>query len=335
MALNIRIAEPADYEASASVIQQVHRGQTTSRYLAWKYNERPAGSGFLVVATKDNCIIGTCGAVPVRLTYRGQEYRTWMVTDDGVLPAHRGQGIYRGMGELRLKLLSEAKCAGYWGFSGVMSRSIHTRVFGMTELGMVPWFWAPTTSIGTLLFAKLRPQERAECGRIDPSRRPPDQDASLAMAEFHRQLQQYDDDYIRVHKDRQYLTWRYLNHPTNRYGVQHYGSAETTVIWRGRSIVDYAGVASEAAKALRDLKCKLADEGHLDCYVYFQGSSEFVDALKRAGFRDHHSALSRHVERQRVASPRWLIVTPMDMQELPLLDMSRWALLTGDHGEMA
>ena len=336
MEARIRVADAKDCGEAASMMRRVFGGNHTAPYVRWKYYERPTGHGILVVAEKNGNIIGTWGAVPVYMDHNGSTYRTWFMSDGGVLPQHRRQGIYAAMGSRIMEMMRAQKSAGAWTFATTMARHSLTQRFGMSELGAPRWYWG-SPSLARLVLRKLG---LLRSGNKQDGIAAPQEfgtDSLHRLEELFARHTERQRDYIRLHKDAEYLKWRYTTHPLFNYQLEQNQSWTAAILTRGRAIVDCACAQPEAVSdVLRRLHDTMLQEGRDDCYLYYQGDNQLVQALRRAGFRSDHNIIARHVERMRVASPRWLLAKAFDgANGLPFMDASRWELFTGDHGEMA
>lgn len=334
--LSIRAAGPGDWDEAGSVTSRAMGEERDGGFVHWKYWERPEGRGLLLLAESEGQIIATCGAVPIRLQYGADTFPVWMITDDGVLPGHRGQGVFSALGRRRLEILMSTAAVGIWGFCTPMSHHTQTARFGMAELGLAPWFWAPIPALDSMVLSRLT--RRAMRGHSGEP--PPPVDAARAVAlfeEIHRSAQWMSKGMLRLCKDQQYLQWRYLTHPTNQYRFDVHATEDAVIIRRGRSVVDIAAATARSAwAALRKTLHLMAREGHSDCYMYFQGPPDLQAAMKDTGFWSHRAVLAKYVERARVASPRWLVARTIGSDGgLPMTDAKAWLLATGDHGEMA
>jgi GNAT superfamily N-acetyltransferase len=87
-------------------------------YWDWKYRENPLGKEQVIIAKKDDAIVGCFHRIPVNIKIGLKVYLTSAGTDVAVHPDYRKQGIYNEMLDDVLPLAEKLGVAFQWGITG-------------------------------------------------------------------------------------------------------------------------------------------------------------------------------------------------------------------------
>jgi GNAT superfamily N-acetyltransferase len=221
------------------------RDKLDPRFWDWEFTEGPAGKSFLYIVEDQNKIIGHFGDIPRWFSVQGEVVLGTLSLDLMVHPDHWRKGIFAAMGRygaekvkqenglfliafpIRLETILGLKKIGWREvaklpvlvypirFGGILSRYVHFLPFVVLMGGITRFFYF-------LLYGSKRRKGRGgieieEVGLLDESFDHFWQKASVLYP-------------VMGIRNRDYLNWRYLQHPTRNY-----------VIYRAKKIGEMRG----------------------------------------------------------------------------------------------
>lgn len=216
------------------VFGEMEEDKLDPRFWWWEFMEGPGGKGFIYIAEDENKIIGHFADLPRRFSVHGKVVRGTLSVDLMVHPDYRRKGIFEEMGKygidkvkreqglfltaypIRGETINGFKKIGWkevvklpvlvypLKFTGIVNRYLHTAPLSLLIGGMTRFFYS-------LLYRTRKKRafanvEIEEVAQLDDA--------------FDRFLDKTFSLYpIMGIRDRDYMTWRYLRHPTRTYTI--------------------------------------------------------------------------------------------------------------------
>lgn len=179
--------------------------------IRWKYFDRYFNNKSITYIAIDekNAVVGHYSSMPIAITYGKMQYKTTLSTDAATDPQHRGKGI---MSRLSKALYSDVREQGYafsFGFPNEIGVFMdkYSKNYGYRLVGVFVKY------VTFILFRKKTPY-------------------LLTRIHSHSELEDISsnsENYFMIKKDRDYLTWRYLNKPNHEYKVYCVRRSKKTV----------------------------------------------------------------------------------------------------------
>ncbi len=203
-------------------------------YFTWQYDQNPSGPATELITKRGTLVTGHCAAIPMRHKIGPDIVTGSLGVNVMTHPDYRGRGIYVVLQREVDRLCGQAGVRFNFGFSNEYSHRNCLRRLGYREIGRFLLWIAPfdlsrivrsrTPQQGMLLHAAARaanPFWRMSRSLFDRSRK----DRSIDIEkldgineEFDRFWQKIKADYANILvRDRAYLEWRFIRHPTRTY----------------------------------------------------------------------------------------------------------------------
>jgi hypothetical protein len=217
MALIIRSANDDDKDRILWLLNYVFKDQQRSatvrgeQYWNWKFIISPFGKSVLTVAEMDNEIIGVDNLWPWEFKVKGNIYKAFQPCDSVVHPKARGKGIFKNMRLHGLDVIKESNPAFLFNFPN--DQSINTNLsLGWYNLGEIPWLVKAINPFNTLngiiMEKKTEPAILDSIFNLD-----------VELLELLDRREVSIDSYVRPNRKEGYFDWRYLKHPSRKYGM--------------------------------------------------------------------------------------------------------------------
>jgi GNAT superfamily N-acetyltransferase len=204
--MEFRHYQPGDEEGILRLLKEVFQEDRSREWWQWYYRDNPAGSSIIYLAVKKGEIIGHRALVPYIL-WDGEGYKTvGQATDAVTHPAYQGQGIFR---MLTQEAVQEAK-KREWQF--IFSFPNEKSLPGNQKMGWIPVMKLRKWIKPMLPFLRSDYNSKNEAGRL--------QREGEIGEEFTLHWDKYHASSPgELYKNADYIRWRYLAKPNNRYEV--------------------------------------------------------------------------------------------------------------------
>jgi hypothetical protein len=169
-------------------------------FFIWRYLNHPSGDLLASVETQSNRVVANYSASPCCLTAGGEPVKTALSMTTMTAPEFEGRGLFVGLARELYEHMTRKGYPVIWGFPNRNSY----RGF-MTKLGWRCIYEIPVMQL------RLNDANQA-LGLSAPAGAERDDDMEFLYAEASSLK-----DLIHVKKDRDYLRWRYVRNPFNRY----------------------------------------------------------------------------------------------------------------------
>lgn len=331
------------------------------RYLEWQYDQNPSGQAYELNTKDPTRITGHCAIIPLRYKI-GAEVRMGSAAVNVMThPDVRGRGIFIILHKEVFDLCQQGGNSFTFGFSNEFSHKNCLRHLGYQELGRFP-LWILPFNLSLIVKMRRPPQSRlmrAAAWSANPfwhiyraissvRRRA----RSLAVErvdafteEFDRFWQNVEAGYTNILiRDRDYLDWRFIRHPTRKYTVFVARSARPDKTIRGYLVARMTEVEGVPCGMIVDILAAPTPEGNkaaaamiaaFNAHARAQGAAlglclmlrqhPVVQALRRNGyficpkpFRPREFPILLH----------WNSPGPAPAD---LFDLNKWYLTMGDY----
>ncbi|MBN2804080.1 MAG: GNAT family N-acetyltransferase [Deltaproteobacteria bacterium] len=190
----------------------------TPDFYKWKYNS-PFGQAKIVLAREDKKIVASTVNQALKIQHGELEFSAWQNGDSAMLPKYRGQGLYNKCVKKAVESLEENEIIyGFPNKNSIRGFSSHVTM----DKGIIPLlassslfpFWASGKHI-TLI---------KSFSQIDYNFK--------AFRNFNT---------VSILKNKEYLSWRYENHPLNSYVSYFYNNIdnnEQAVVVTRKAVID-------------------------------------------------------------------------------------------------
>ncbi len=265
----------------------------TEQYYEWQFVRIPGGPAKQLIAKDKGDVVGFGALLPFKIKKGGGIETVYEGVEFVVAPTHRRRGIFTG---LALKLYEEIGQSGSFAFASSMSFRTFQEKLDHKFIGYFP-YWIGIRDIGRLLRKKIGPfalLAKPLIKRFELKKSvPPDKNISITpVKEFDEAWDAVEnwryDKKVSFHKSRQYLNWRYIRHPSNRYDV--FGAFANDqpagfIVLREFNLVDIGYVSMDAfGELLNSAIDYFNKKSILLCHAYLCLDGPARDMLKRRGF---------------------------------------------------
>ena len=205
-------------------------------YFTWQYDQNPGGQAYELVTKKGSAVTGYCAAIPMRHKLGPELCKGSLGVNVMTHPDNRGRGIYVLLQREVDRLCGQDRILFNFGFSNEYSHRNCLRRLGYREIGRFP-LWLLPFNLNRIVTSRT-PKEgmlmRTAAFAANPfwslarsmfgwRRKDPTMKIETAAAipeEFDGfwQKAQAGQTNILV-RDRAYLEWRFIRHPTRTYKV--------------------------------------------------------------------------------------------------------------------
>jgi hypothetical protein len=207
--------------------QEVRNQKHDSAYWRWRYLKNPVGKTNLIVAIRGGRVIGMFGKIYIHLTVQAERMVASLMENLIIRPSEHSWQCLRGLLEMSLsESLDEEVTFGY-GFATPLSLELSKRLGGV-NLGRVP-IYSGLLNVARVLEWKKVPYPLSLLGWLAQP--------LLGLRERNRgslnldikRVENFDDSFnelwsdiekirsIAIIKDSDYLKWRYMKYPYQRY----------------------------------------------------------------------------------------------------------------------
>lgn len=322
------------------VFGEEEKDKLEPRFWRWEFIKGPDGSGLVYVVDHENKIIGHFADLPRHFSFEKEVVLGTVSIDLMVHPDYRRRGIFEAMGKYGAQRVRQRKGLFMTSFPIRSETILGFRKIGWKEVAKLPVLAYPIRFTGILnrylhflplsllmggfirgfyfLLYGLRSWgkgEAVEIERVD----------SLDEL-FDRFWQKASSLHPLIgSRNREYLTWRYLQHPTRHYAIyraQRSGEMTGYIVLRkvellnfnSAVIVDLLALDEESISALVKRGVQHSREGGADLlgFMVSQGHS-YYKRLRRMGFLPSFKTfllmVYPHSEREGILSSRKWYVT--------------------------
>jgi GNAT superfamily N-acetyltransferase len=216
------------------VFGEMEQDKLDERFWRWEFEEGPDGGGFIYIVEDESKILGHFADIPRRFSVQGEVILGTLSLDLMVHPDYRRKGIFAAMGKygaqrvkrengvfmtafpIRLETIQGLKKIGWKRvvelpvlvysikFSGIINRYLRFTPLSLLFGGVARFFY--------FVFFGWRKKEKI---------------IGVEIKRVHELDEQFDlfwEKAISLHpitgvRDRNYLNWRYLQHPTRKYAI--------------------------------------------------------------------------------------------------------------------
>lgn len=193
------ISEKKDYliyiDRLAKLFEKSFGKAIDKDYLKWRYAENPAGDLLVNVEVSDEDVIANYSASPVIMSIHGESSKTALSMTTMTDPDHMGKGLFPKLAAGLYKYMEESGYSMIWGFPNNNSHRGFINKLVWKDVYEIPTM---KLSIGNQInineFYETDNQFNLEYNEIIPI-----------------------ENGVFVKKDQDYLKWRYLNNPINKY----------------------------------------------------------------------------------------------------------------------
>lgn len=206
--MQIRKATRDDQIAIINVLK-ASLGETSSKknseVWSFKHIENPFGKSLVLVAEEDNNIIGVRAFMKWKWIYQGREFLSYRAVDTATHPSHQGKGIFKKLTLAAMEIAQKEE-----GGSFIFNTPNANSKPGYLKMG-----WEIVDNIIITLKPSFNPinwisgnpEFKYSSGIENPKLQ--------ALLEAHDNLK--SDDQIYTPKNVDYLKWRYINNPLQKY----------------------------------------------------------------------------------------------------------------------
>lgn len=327
-------------------------------YFTWQYDQNPAGPAYELITKKGSAVTGHCAAIPMRQKIGPDTGKGSLGVNVMTHPDYRGRGIYVLLQREVDRLCGKDHIQFNFGFSNEYSHRNCLRRLGYQEIGRFPLWILPfdlnrivasrTPKQGTLVRAAAfaaNPFWRLASSMFGLRRKDRSMEIEAATAiteEFDRFWYKVKADHTNILvRDRAYLDWRFVRHPTRTYKVF---TARSKGEMRGYLVARKTGIEGIPCGVLVDILTEKTPEGK-------KAAGRLIAAFNRQARADgaamglclmlRHSPVGRALRRNgyiicpKAFLPReFPIILHWNMPGSPpagLYDIKSWYMTLGDY----
>jgi GNAT superfamily N-acetyltransferase len=327
-------------------------------YFNWQCDQNPSGQAYELITKKRSAVTGYCAAIPTRHKIGPDVAKGSLGVNVMTHPDYRGRGIYVLLQREVDRLCGKDQIQFNFGFSNEYSHRNCLRRLGYQEIGRFP-LWILPFNLNRILKSRTPKQGmlmRAAAFAANPfwslarsmfSLRRKDRSMEIKTAaaiteEFDRFWQKAKADQTNILiRDRAYLEWRFIRHPTRTYKVF---AARSKGQLRGYLVARMTEIEGVPCAVLVDILTEKASEGR-------KAAGELIAAFNRQAREDgaalgfclmlRHSPVARALRHNgyficpKPLLPReFPIILHWNMSGTPpagLFDLKCWYMTLGDY----
>lgn len=196
----IRPYRSGDEQGIARLFEAVFQKSLSLDEWRWKYR-RGGVSPPAFIAEEDGEIVCHYGALQQRVFWRGEARWIWNIVDVMCHPRHQGRGIFRRTAKAFLEAICVGRGLLIFGFPGERHRKLGEIVLGYEPV-------APVFRVRKVIAREPR--------SMGPEALPPPGLPADWDMRWRRLATRFE---FICPRDREFLSWRYLSRPANRYRV--------------------------------------------------------------------------------------------------------------------
>jgi GNAT superfamily N-acetyltransferase len=327
-------------------------------YFTWQYDQNPSGPAYELITKKGSFVTGHCAAIPMRHKIGPDICKGSLGVNVMTHPEYRGRGIYVILQREVDSLCGKDHIQFNFGFSNEYSQRNCLRRLGYQEIGRFP-LWMLPFDLNRIVASRTPKQGalmRAAAFAANPfwglarsmfSLRRKDRSMEIEAAteipeDFDEFWQKVQADHTNILvRDRAYLEWRFIRHPTRTYKVF---IARSKGELRGYLVARMTKIEGIPCGVLVDILAEKTPEGK-------KAAGRLIAAFNRQARADgaamglclmlRHSPVARTLRRHGyVICPKpflpreFPIILHWNMPSSPpagLYDLKRWHMTLGDY----
>ena len=231
---SMREYREGDEKGILELYKEVFGTEVSAESWQWRYKQNPAGQAVIVITESDQGIVGHYALIPLRMkTEEGMCAGSYSL-EAFVHADYRGQGLMTTIARQVYKLAAERGIHFLFGFLNENSHYLFpTKLNWITPYDGIP-LWAKPLNFESIikkrfinneLVARLGGQaSKMAMGLLNRSRRSTPMSSIQERENFDHRFDSLWDEASRSHnitviRDRQYLTWRYVEKPDDSYTI--------------------------------------------------------------------------------------------------------------------
>jgi len=215
--MKIRIADLAEKDEIIDMMNASFKDERAylpitrnDKFWKWKFETSSFGRALITVAEDNGRIVGAQTCWPWTLSYAGHELKAFQLVDTSVHPEYRGHGLFLKMTVNSVKIANDFSADLIFGFPNKNALHGYLKLY-YNKVFPVKWWIKALKPIR--LLDKTSRNSSGSCVELSPD---------LEINENSIQKIRFDNVYerrIQIRTSFDYLRWRYVEHPFNKYGL--------------------------------------------------------------------------------------------------------------------
>ena len=171
----------------------------------WRFRDNPAGTGLIELCWDGDVLVGHYAVTKCEFRINGQDYLSGLSGTTMTHPNYRGRGLFPVLAQTTYARMGEMGMAMLWGFPNAMSHRGFVKDLGWKDIYEIPCF-------------------RLNIRSSNPPHLPSGKGTVMEINDFDERFDllwdAVKDRYAIISKrNRQYLQWRYLHNPSDKYRI--------------------------------------------------------------------------------------------------------------------
>lgn len=201
--------------------------------LVWQYKQNPAGQPIIHLAESSQGIVGYYALMPIRMRIRNKICIEIYSLETMTHPDYRGQGIFTILGKENYKLAARRGFHFLYGFTNRNAHPIVVNKLDWRDLYNGIPLWVKPLNLESIIRKRLVDNRLvaglgSKFGKIAMNilYRPMQNKPKYSITEvsyfderFNLLWEETSNDGVMVVRDKEYLTWRYLEKPGEKYAI--------------------------------------------------------------------------------------------------------------------
>lgn len=200
--MEIRNYKPGDEIEIVKLFETVFGKPMSMDYWNWRFRDNPCNQYAIKLMWNEQQLVGHYAVSPVSLDVNGANRTSGLSMTTMTHPDFTGLGVFQQLAESLYKELNEVhQMEAVWGFPNNNSHRGFIKNLGWKDITVIPMMTAAVGDISPKASPSLTPVERF----------------TATHEKAHATL--FSNYRVKVRKHEQYLNWRYVDNPSNKYSI--------------------------------------------------------------------------------------------------------------------
>ncbi|MGY3715231.1 GNAT family N-acetyltransferase [Sutcliffiella cohnii] len=337
--MSVRPYKLGDKEKIQELFEVVFKHKRTELLWSWKFEQTPNNlNPWILVYEEDGEILGHISLWVHDAFVFGEKVPIGLRIDTMVHPNARGKGIYKQLNQHLVEKAKEDNIYFLYGFPAVKARELFLKYTNAVRMIDMPRYWyiqRPLSILASkITFMKFAKPIDSLIVKLKNKQRVLPEDCSIKevtlCGEEFNDLAERTKNSMNVHivRNKDYLNWRYLNHPENKYTIIAYHNEDR--------LDGYIVIKKELNKGIKSgyiMDLLSVEDNNIKESLLNYAMQKLNDVDIIQAWTLPNTTLSKTLKKAKFFhkdSPMALVGKEISTESLILADVSNWNITLGD-----